>query len=191
MYGCSRAEALENLRRKTGPGNRRTAVTVGIKVFQTGRSGTSRPTDVAPACQLSVDRLDTRTDLSHCQSEPRSCGPTRLAAWSQTGGKAHSAAIPVSITRRIVAGGVTVGYFTQNAVLFLWILDIRSHLGQSLWVPAEFSSEECDFPVVVFHVVIFAEPDDIERILVIFVMRDNVATATNCANASSQHAAFD
>ena len=90
---------------------------------------------------------------------------------------------------RAFVRSLTLGDFAESVVLLLRIRDIRSHLGQSLWVPAERSSKESDFPFVVFLVVVFAEPNNRERIPIIFVMWHNVATAANVAYASLQHAA--
>jgi len=90
---------------------------------------------------------------------------------------------------RAFIGSLTIGGFSERVVLLLRISDIRAHLGQPLWVPAKRSSEDSDLPFVVFLVVVFAEPDNRERIPIIFVMWHNVATATNVAYASLQHAA--
>ena len=81
--------------------------------------------------------------------------------------------------------------FLQDTILLLGIGDVTSHFGQSHWIPTQLSTEERDLAVMVLLVMVFTKPNDVERIRVVLVMRNDVTTTTDDAAASAQHAPFD
>ena len=54
--------------------------------------------------------------------------------------------------------------FPENTVLLLRVGHVASHFGQSSWIPTQFSTEQGDLAFMVFAVVLFAKPNDMERI---------------------------